>query len=108
MAVHGISMHSASLGHITHMMAVVPTERRGRPGQPEPEPVKDLRLLILLRTLLLRTLCLSRMSVTIKWSMIFSTEGISVVTKNTEKMAPRPTRCPTSRIAGLVEIKNTT
>ncbi len=48
MAVHGISMHSASLGHITHMVAVVPTERRARPGEPEPAPVKDLRLLILL------------------------------------------------------------
>ena len=48
MAVFDISMHSQSLGHITHMVAIVPTERMSFPGRPEPEPVKDLRLLVLL------------------------------------------------------------
>ncbi len=48
MAVFDVSMRSSSLGHITHMVAVVPTERMAFPGRPEPEPVKDLRLLILL------------------------------------------------------------
>ena len=48
MAVFDISMHSASLGHITHMVAVVPTERMAFPGRPEPPAPKDLRFLILL------------------------------------------------------------
>ena len=48
MAVFEISMHSSSLGHITHLTAIVPTEVRRFPGRPEPEPTKDLRCLILL------------------------------------------------------------
>ena len=48
MAVFDISMRSSSLGHITHMVAVVPTERMAFPGRPEPEAAHDLRCLILL------------------------------------------------------------
>lgn len=48
MAVFEISMFSRSLGHITHITAIVPTELRRFPGGPEPTPAKNLRSLILL------------------------------------------------------------
>jgi len=48
MAVFDISMHSSSLGHITHMTAILPTEVMHFPGRPAPEPKKNLRVLVLL------------------------------------------------------------
>ena len=51
--------------------------------------------------LALRSCRFSAAGVMIKWSTSRKRTGIVVVTKTTEKMAPRPTRRPTSLMAGI-------